>query len=712
VDPSDDKQPYSPYRELGHSYSTNKIKTCKMPGPYFDLYDDPAKDFFVDNYAAIYAEYAEGLAPSVVRTNVGDQGNSGVHVHHLVHVRKASAPVDDPGKIITIHRTTRYRRVLGQPPSALDDVMYGFQGDSTAMQLPLNVEMSNNLFNKASAVQAPTAARLAQLLQDEPAATMFGPFAATDADVEALSVRNLIWVPNKYAKIAMMGLTPRDAWITISASVFANSDEIACADLLAWLRVAITRKAQNETSRVAQPPLQAPAFDDMDLSLKFQAYRLGIMQQDLPDLSNTAVTTASTLVADGLADLVLETRRTREQAEAHRQAAAHKSPRDFYESSLSKLMRLCQVVREADLPAYHTTIANVSKVGVRRLKLQNAITAACEDLGYNVTFNVSSALARKIHELRWDTSLPDDLATGVSIFNLGPHDLQDALTHELRNAEADLLQSGGSTPNHRDAALLLDATGDIATPKTFIDLVLQVQRAHALWQVLLGSLHPLVQQHSLYLKKLHLSAVELDRVGLPHPQWRLLKWASFARRIHIDTNFWLRGQQSSDEVVPVPDFCKIFNDIALRKPWWCDMPASYIQEPPAPLAPARSTPTPPVPANNPAPANNWPPPVSSGPQFSRPIPSAGADQIRSPGVVEILQPFRALSLITKAVKDYCKTNNVELPKRADGKPMCLAYHIKGMCNERCKFRDDHGPHHESDDNIMAAWCAENYKTQA
>jgi hypothetical protein len=190
-----------------------------MPGPYFDLYDDPAKDFCHGDYAAIYAEYADGLAPSVIRTNIGEHGNSGALIHHLVHVRKATASVDDPGKILTIHRATRYKRAWGKPPSDLDDVMSGFQGDSMGTQLPLYVEMPNSLFNKASAVQVPTAARLAQLLQDEPDATMFGPFAATDADVEALSVRNVIWVPNKYAKIAMVGLTPRDAWITISASV-------------------------------------------------------------------------------------------------------------------------------------------------------------------------------------------------------------------------------------------------------------------------------------------------------------------------------------------------------------------------------------------------------------------------------------------------------------------------------------------------------------
>jgi hypothetical protein len=371
-------------------------------------------------------------------------------------------------------------------------------------------------------------------------------------------------------------------------------------------------------------------------------------------------------------------------------------------------MRWCHVAREADLPVYHTTIAKVIKPGDRRLELQNAITAVCDDLDYKVAFTVSTALARKVHELEWNTSLPDDLSTGVTIFNLGPHDLQAALTHQLRNAEADLLQSGGSTPSHRDAVLLLDATGDVATPTTYSELVLQAQRAHALWQVLLGALHPLVQQHRQYLDELRKNAIELERVVAPQPQWRLLKWASFARRIHLDTNFWLNKQMSSAAVVDVPDFLEVFQKIGLHHPWWCSMPQAYLQEPTVPSAPGRGLQPPPPPT----PVDPGLPVLSRGPPNSRPGPSAGADQIRSPGVTEILQPFRALSFVTKEVKDYCKANNIDLPKRADGKLMCLAYHIKGMCNERCKLRDDHGPHHESDDNVLAAWCTDNYKTQA
>ena len=109
-----------------------------MPGPYFDLYDDPAKDIFDGKYAAMYAEYADGVARSVIRNKVAEQGNGGVHIHHLVHVRRANAPVDDPGKIITIHRTTRYSRPMGGAASSLDDVMFAFQGDSIAQQLPIS----------------------------------------------------------------------------------------------------------------------------------------------------------------------------------------------------------------------------------------------------------------------------------------------------------------------------------------------------------------------------------------------------------------------------------------------------------------------------------------------------------------------------------------------------------------------------------------------
>ncbi|KAL3943052.1 MAG: hypothetical protein SGARI_000070 [Bacillariaceae sp.] len=525
-----------------------------MAGPYFDLYDDPTKDDFIGTYAEMYAEYGTTVLPATIKTILAEQGNSGRRIHHLIHMRQSAAPVTDPGKIITIHRTTQYNRPMAQAPSNLDGRMFAFQGESIGQQLPMNVELPSTAFNKASAVQVPTVARMQQLLNDEPNAAMFGPFVATDTDVEAIIVRNLVWVPNKYAKMALQGLTPRDAWTMIYAAVVANGEETECADLLAWLRVALTRKAADDTSRVAQAPLTTPVFDDVDLANKFQAFRLDIMHSDLPNLTTTTVAAAGQVVADGLAELVTETRLGRVEAEARRAAEANKTPKAHYKSSINKLMRLCQVARESDLPAYHSVLANTKKVGAHRSELQNALMAACEDLDYEAPFSVSAALARKVHDLEWETAIPDDLSTGISVFNLGQHDARASYQQRLRNAEADLLQSGGSTPNHHDAVLLLDSSGDVAIPRSAIELELQVQKMHALLQVLLGSTHPLVKQYKAYLAKLSKSKLVLERADPPKSQWGLLKWASFARRLQIDTNFWFSEQMSSADKVEVPDF--------------------------------------------------------------------------------------------------------------------------------------------------------------
>ena len=49
------------------------------------------------------------------------------------------------------------------------------------------------------------------------------------------------------------------------------------------------------------------------------------------------------------------------------------------------------------------------------------------------------------------------------------------------------------------------------------------------------------------------------------------------------------------------------------------------------------------------------------------------------------------------------------PSKVDGKPMCLAWHVKGICNsETCPRTPDHVDYSVAEYQTMCGWCSDNY----
>ena len=73
------------------------------------------------------------------------------------------------------------------------------------------------------------------------------------------------------------------------------------------------------------------------------------------------------------------------------------------------------------------------------------------------------------------------------------------------------------------------------------------------------------------------------------------------------------------------------------------------------------------------------------------------------------EPFRAMGILTKAIKDRCRDKNIPWPKTARGDRFCPTYHIKSMCNTRCGHAADHRPHSAEEDAVLVTWCEKYYK---
>ena len=78
----------------------------------------------------------------------------------------------------------------------------------------------------------------------------------------------------------------------------------------------------------------------------------------------------------------------------------------------------------------------------------------------------------------------------------------------------------------------------------------------------------------------------------------------------------------------------------------------------------------------------------------------------------LFEEFRCRPVRAKVVRQ--KVLQGALPalpiSRVDRGPMCVGYHVKGMCNEGCPRAVDHVAYNTAQYAEMKAWCDANYPT--
>jgi len=672
---------------------------------YADLYTDPASDPFQGNYVNFYHEYstAGGVTPAALRESLYNSGNAGVPIHILAHVRDGTADPADPGHIVGYHRLTRHVASYGQLPRPFDGQGHAFMGDVVDGQVPISVNVPDHLFNLLQVVQVPTAGRLEQLLQADPALQVVGPFAAGDPDVTATVVRGVIVVPSEYVRMFLTaGMRPRDAYLALSAIIQQRNHEVACEPLLDWLRVAMTRRGADAAPRTAIAPLQAPMYAPPEVHQVYLAYRTAVAHRDLPLLSPAGQQQGAHLIATGLTTLVQEQRLARQEAAEQRVAKeANKTPASYYGVLLERLMRWAQVHAEADLPPIHEAIANTVKSKIRPL-LQKAVEDCLFNNNHSDDFPVSTAMATKVVELNWHTTLPDDFTCGLNIFAVGALDDETVEYQRQLNRQADLLLANQGTAPLDDLASVTTSKTDITLPHSFAQLRYLTQRMHALWSTLLGPLHPLTMQY----QDLHMQLVRrekfLETVEPTDRTQRHLVPALVGRWVQLRTNHWLQAQAKSPLPVPVMQFSVLFDQMALMEPWEPRFPSRYLAPPPTQHGP------PSVATTQGSTISTITPVTMAAPIASTPRSTA----VRSPAYAEVFQKFKAMGIRTSLLRERLKEKRIEIPKNAHGDELCLAWHVIGMCNTSCKRSTTHGPLAAADEAALLEWCKTNYTLSA
>ena len=701
-----------------------------LPITYHAKYLDPAYDQFGGSFINLYNEVAVGATtPAALRSAIYRDGNAGDLLHTLVHVRDPTADPDDPGTIIAYHRLTRKDTKLGHPATPYDNLGTAFFGDLVNGQAPYSVVVPDAMFNQTAIVQAPTVGHLTQLMTADPAAEWFGPFAAGDPDVVPLTTRQLIVVPNRYVTpFLTTGMTPRQAYQTVSAMITQDNQVVACEPLLDWLRVTMTKRGgANPLPVTCALPLSSPTFTTPQAQQQFFAYRLAIIHHDFPHLGAGQAHNNAAVVAQGLAALTQEHRMTRqlqEQQIANKDTL--KKPSDYFGVQLEKLMRWTQVASEADLPQIYHDIANAKKARVRIL-VQHAVEQVLANYNFKRDFPVSITLANKIINLQWDTAVVDDLTTGLSVFSFGSID-KVSMEHQRRlNQHADTIFMGQAAPSWVDVATVQDSKQDLCIPTTLANLRYLVQRSLALWHVLLGPQHSVTRQYQQYHNIMVTREQDLDSVVTRDPTMKYMVPALLARILQVDTNSWLTEQLTSVYPVHLTTLLDVFKDIERQRPWEPLFPPGYTQMLPVTgpsttysIASQGTTTTGLSTLSSGIVTSGGNPTTNTRNQSSSVAPpsSGGAPTTRTPSNVvrnlnfnPIFNKFKEMNIRARPLKQRLMAQNIAFPANARNNGMCITYHAMGICNDQCKFISDHYKHSEAEDETLRAWCEQHFRLE-
>jgi hypothetical protein len=700
-----------------------------QPTTYRERYLDPNFDSFNANYVNLYNEYSVGnTQPAPLRNAIYRDGNTGTPLHVLVHIRVANAPADDPGLIVAYHRLTRHDPRFGQIPTPFDSLGLGFFGDIIDGQAPMTVHIPDALYAQLPQVQVPSAGLLTQAIADDPQAELFGPYAAGDPDVAAVTTRQLVIVPNQYAApFLTTGLKPKAAYLALSGLITRDNQDVACGPLLDWLRTTLTRRAgaAGPNPATCNVPLVPPPFVNPQDQQAFATYRLNVLHSDFPHLRPGLHHNSAVLIAQGITALTSEQRLTREEAQQHRSDRdAPKTAHDYFGVLLDRLMRWCQVANERHLPPIYETIANTKK-GRVRLVLQTALEDALTALNYVDDFPVSTTLATKIVELKWHSNLRDDFTVGLNVFSLGSLEEEAMETQRRFNHHADAISGGDAAPSLMDMATIQDSKLDVCIPRTFAQLRYLVERSQALWQVLLGSEHPVTQQHQLYRRLLITHEKRLENVVPRDPAMRYIVPALLARVIQLDVNAWIHAQVQSASPVPFRSLTDVFGEIERQRPWEPHFPPSYLlSEVPSTHGISTVVPPPAYPTaitqhgshiTAPTDASTLSRSVGTGGNStvgSAPSKATGSAMLRNLLYQQdIFGKFKALGIKARPLKDSLKARQIEPPLNARNTRMCITYHVHGICNERCKLAADHYHHTSAEDEALRTWCESHYKIE-
>jgi hypothetical protein len=334
--------------------------------------------------------------------------------------------------------------------------------------------------------------------------------------------------------------------------------------------------------------------------------------------------------------------------------------------------------------------------------LQWAVDKAKDDLGESeLQFLVTPAILDMVKNLRFTMITTDHAATGLQPFMFPEEALEGAMSSK---AIYEALYDGLNAPPLSEFATVMQAKP--GAPKAIYQARHQVRRVHILLTVLFGEEHVLARAYEQFYQRFTSSEADLHRYqqGLVTARDQLLFPTKILKRNAIDMSHWFEMQGNTPTARMAPSFERVFDDIKQEfTQWEPQMSVGFLRELrlealanlPAPMPGGSPSPKP---SEVPQPGYKTPPPedaTNNNPHF----------------LEDVFGVYRKLSKVrTRDIRRKIAGN--ELPalplSKVDKQPVCLAWHTKGQCNNRCPRAVDHVAYTAGELRELAQWCVANY----
>jgi hypothetical protein len=619
------------------------------------------------------------------------------------------ASLHGASRVYVVHMLSKFLPAMDGQVSPWDNGIFAYLGDVIQGQ-PFNVRLPNSIFDILPATYVYNEATLAQELPNLANGVLF-PRARAANNTLQLSTRPLTYLPTKYAAhfLSNSGYTIQEIWARLIPMLQQDNLLGAAAPLVAWLRVTLHACPPNNTGPPATSlNITAPFIDTALSNHRSQARILTRIGAPSQGFEATLVQMANALVT--------------QNAEARNARLVHELERDQptlpsakFNMLFTSLKSMLNVNVEAELPEFWFTLAAAPKKQefstVRDYldaysRTQNAFLAVSPIPTPKLLQDLTSATFVADHD--------DDLKTGIH-----PFIAMDG-SAAYRQAAQDLARTY-TVVAERDVSISLQDWDNLKVPKdlrsyptSFFELEQNLGVFGNLIGAILGDTHPITVAYRPFWT----AFCRRYRTRLHHEidDRRHIKPVHILRSIQLLCFQWFHAKREGMQP-DQPNFTKILDKIGLSTYVLPNLPLPLYQL-------LHPKPTPPGGGGNRLPSLSGT--TGSGTDDLSQSSQTAISGLTTPSLATTTGTIRtqntavhnptpdatvqALIPTNVRIKDLVGTDPV--PRNEAGTPMCLSYHVRGICFSNCRRKADHErPLSTKDKTTLSNWLVDQLAKQ-
>ena len=674
---------------------------------YHDYFSQPEHDPFNGDYTEVLAPYLIPLAnqdvptPAAVQTLSLNCASQNVPTAFLLQ--------HDDGLLHIYLQLAKFHTRMGLPATMWDEQMYTQKGELYHNQAQM-VTWNPAYFRQVNtAVRVPTKEGVDGAYAGDREAVYLGPFADDEAGTELIRVRRTCYVPPSYVPLFLEGpISPRDAWITVVHSIYAEGKQVACTALIDFIRASITRSGENALPLLCIAPPHAPLADRTLLE-----HRQRILERDFPVLNQALPRLQQNAIATQLGRLVADNRASREEADLRRVQAEEKPLSDLIgDQGVAQLLRMARVRTEDELPDIWQSLTRTKKAG-RLNVLQHAIDLAkqaCDEP--EMQFIATPALLLIFTTVNFQMSSMDSIVSGLQPFLFGEQ-LEEDARRSMYTYEA--LYSGGAAPTATDVEAITRAK--VSPPLQHFQARHMIRRTAIALQLALGANHALVTMLNGFCVRY--TSLESKLWGLEMSQPKELLPTMICRYVGLRLNMWFTKIRTLPNAT-APDISDFFDNIMMDENWEKPVPMAVLSQ----LGLQRfhssqrgrgSTPSAPAGPAGRGGAGGGSGSTGTGGGGGGGSGSTGTRSVRVNNTEfnSMFQPYHDMRTVTCRMLKT-KIANGEIPPLPASKVnasvhMCLPWHTRAQCMTNCNSAVDHVSYTSEEYAPLLSWCTEHFR---